>query len=103
MAAVMTMFKPTTPRNSSVMKKERKSQRFAPYSSKRPALPEFELYLESMDSADETDVETPSVFEEDFVRLSIDEEFDMDPSLSMEWSPEDLSILLALFSKDVKM
>ncbi|EQC38044.1 hypothetical protein SDRG_04474 [Saprolegnia diclina VS20] len=92
-----------------IAKKDRKSHRFAPYSAKRPALPEYESYLEAMDSADEfcaeTDVETPfsAVFEDDFVRLSIEEELDMDPSLDMEWSTEDLSILLALFSKDVKV
>ncbi|OQR82336.1 hypothetical protein ACHHYP_16205 [Achlya hypogyna] len=102
-AVVMTM--PTFGRHH-VAKKERKSHRFAPYSSKRPALPEYEMYLEAMDSADEfgaeTDVETPSVVETDFVRLSLEEELDMDPSLDMEWNSEDLSILLALFAKDVQ-
>ncbi|KAF0701306.1 Aste57867_8156 [Aphanomyces stellatus] len=82
--------------------------RFSPYSAKRPALPEYVEYLENEDMYDTiaalTDVETPTTdFEDDFhVRLSLDDDdvLDLNPSLNLTWSNEDISILLALMGKD---
>ncbi|CAK4696263.1 hypothetical protein LEN26_007765 [Aphanomyces euteiches] len=89
-----------------IHKEKKSSGRFSPYSTKRPALPEYVDYLENQDLYDTmaalTDVETPSTdFEDDFVRLSMEEDaLDLNPSLDLVWSNEDLSILLALFEKD---
>jgi hypothetical protein len=82
--------------------------RFTPYViSKHSALPECGAYMEhEIDMLNNhvavlTDVETSETDIEDDLScdMSNDERYDINPSLNMEWSEEDLLILLALFDK----
>ncbi|ETV79775.1 hypothetical protein H257_07000 [Aphanomyces astaci] len=85
------------------------AMRYSPYSAKRPTLPDYVEYLEDQDMYDTmaalTDVETPTTsaegdFDEDLVRLSLDNDIELVPGMSLAWSTEDISILLALFDKE---
>ncbi|OQR86784.1 hypothetical protein ACHHYP_09943 [Achlya hypogyna] len=71
-------------------------QRYAPYSPKRPSLVEHEIYVEERIRA--CAPMDPVSFDNDFHRqLSLDDDEDLDPDLSVEWSRDEVAMFLTLY------